>query len=287
MTKAFLRYFSLVKFSHTIFAMPFALVGFFLGIHACPDAFQWSVLLLVLLCMVFARNAAMAFNRYIDRDIDKINPRTAGREIPRGIIKARSALLFVLLNALLFVLATAFINNLVWALSPVALLVILGYSYTKRFTHYCHLVLGLGLSLAPMGAYLAVTARFDWLPLGFSLLVLLWTAGFDMIYALQDETFDKKNHLHSVPVRWGVRKSRYIAAFLHAVVALLVMLIGVFYLSSFLYWLGAVIFVALLFNQHRIIHPAKRQSIHMAFFTHNGLAAVMFAALIILSLFFS
>ena len=165
------KYLSLVKFSHTIFAMPFALIGFFLA--ARSNEFEWILLLYVVLCMIFARSAAMAFNRYIDRDIDAANSRTAQvREIPNGSIKANSALIFVIINCLLFIGTTYLINPLCLALSPVALLVILGYSYTKRFTALCHLILGLGLALAPIGAYLAVSGEFNIIPLLFSAAVL-------------------------------------------------------------------------------------------------------------------
>ncbi|HEX6914474.1 MAG TPA: UbiA-like polyprenyltransferase, partial [Chitinophagaceae bacterium] len=203
----FKNYLSLVKFSHTIFAMPFALIGFVLA--ARPLFFQlyadryreyeisgaanrdvWFTLLLVILCMVFARSAAMAFNRYLDRSFDAKNPRTAIREIPRGVISANHALLFTIACCLLFVACCYLLNTAVLALSPVALFVILFYSYTKRFTSLCHLVLGLGLSLAPIGAYLAVTAHFDLLPILFSFTVLFWVSGFDIIYSLQDEEFD-------------------------------------------------------------------------------------------------
>ncbi|HNP54007.1 MAG TPA: UbiA-like polyprenyltransferase, partial [Ferruginibacter sp.] len=186
------NYLSLIKFSHTIFAMPFAMIGFFLAVmHESGAAatepwyqrYGWK-LLLVVLCMVFARSAAMAFNRYLDRQFDARNPRTAIREIPAGIIRANQALLFTLCNALFFVVTCWFINPLCFALSFVALFVVLFYSYTKRFTPLCHLVLGLGLSLAPIGAYLAVTGQFDVLPLLFSFTVLFWVSGFDIIYAL-------------------------------------------------------------------------------------------------------
>ncbi|NUO02598.1 MAG: UbiA family prenyltransferase, partial [Saprospiraceae bacterium] len=181
------NYLSLIKFSHTIFALPFALLGFFLATLQPNIIFTWPSLLLVLLCMIFARSAAMAFNRYLDRDIDHINPRTRQREIPAGVIRPREALFFVIANSLLFVAATWFINKTCFYLSPIALLVVLGYSYTKRFTWLCHFVLGIGLSLAPIGAYLAAGGRFDLIPLLYSGAVLLWVAGFDIIYALQDE----------------------------------------------------------------------------------------------------
>ncbi|MEY3240550.1 MAG: hypothetical protein RIR11_1988, partial [Bacteroidota bacterium] len=191
------NYLSLVKFSHTIFAMPFALTGFFLAVLEHKSGLNWILLGLVVLCMVFARSAAMAFNRWLDRDIDAGNPRTAVREIPAGVISPNAALAFVVANCALFVATTFFINPICFYLSPVALLVILGYSYTKRFTWLCHFVLGLGLALAPVGAYLAVTGYFSWPPVLLGCTVLTWVAGFDIIYALQDESFDRSKQLHS------------------------------------------------------------------------------------------
>ncbi len=191
------NYLSLIKFSHTIFALPFAIIGFFLAINTSSVTINWLILVYVVLCMIFARSAAMAFNRYIDRKIDLANPRTAEvREIPNGTISSKNALIFVIVNCILFIGTTYLINPLCFYLSPVALAVVLGYSLTKRFTALCHLVLGLGLSLAPIGAYLAVTGQFDWLPLFFSFSVLFWVSGFDIIYALQDEEFDKEQKLH-------------------------------------------------------------------------------------------
>jgi|GEM_PF-261731 len=217
------NYLSLVAFSHTIFAMPFAMIGFALGAMYAPGpvyqgnltgwqkAFMqqttWLsaavIFALVVFCMIFARSAAMAFNRYLDKQFDALNPRTAIREIPSGIISANHALLFTLLNAALFVFCSWLINGLCFALSPVALFVILGYSYTKRFTPLCHLVLGLGLSLAPIGAYIAVTGSFALLPILFSFAVIFWVSGFDIIYALQDEEFDKEHRLYSIPAALG------------------------------------------------------------------------------------
>ena len=199
------NYLSLVKFSHTIFAMPFALIGFFLGMmqtsFTLKNNHHYTItltlgdllikFLLVIICMITARSAAMGFNRYLDRSFDAKNPRTAIREIPRGIISPQSALRFVILNCILFITATYFINKICFLLSPVALFVVLFYSYTKRFTPLCHLVLGLRFNLAPIGAYLAVTGRFDVLPLLFSFAVIFWVSGFDIIYALQDVEFDQ------------------------------------------------------------------------------------------------
>ncbi len=203
------NYLSLVKFSHTIFAMPFAFIGFALGIKSISTLAHYHIitLVLVLICMITARSAAMAFNRYLDRSFDAKNPRTAIREIPAGIISANSALRFVILSSVIFIIATYFINTICFALSPVALFVVLFYSYTKRFTPLCHLVLGLGLSLAPIGAYLAVTGRFDVLPILFSMAVIFWVSGFDVIYALQDVDFDQSQKLYSIPSVLGKAKA--------------------------------------------------------------------------------
>lgn len=279
------KYLSLVKFSHTIFALPFAAIGFFLSIKYANYQFRWELLFFVILCMVFARNAAMGFNRLIDKDIDKKNPRTANREIPAGVISAKSALFFVILNSIAFIATTWFINKLVFYLSPVALLVVLGYSYTKRFTFLCHFVLGLGLALAPIGAYLSVTSQFDMLPLLFSFIVLFWTSGFDIIYALQDDDFDKENKLYSLPSWFGKRKSILISNLLHLTTALLIVSVGFTANMGTLYWIGAVIFILLLVYQHLIVKPNDLSKINLAFFTTNGIASVVFACFTIASLF--
>lgn len=284
------NYLSLIKFSHTIFALPFALIGFFLAVYQTQDGqFStqlWQTLGLIVLCMIFARSAAMAFNRYIDRDIDAKNPRTATREIPAGIVSPRSALLFIIINCLLFLLTTYFINWLCFALSPIALLVTLGYSYTKRFTALCHLVLGLGLALAPIGAYIAVTASFHWLPILYSGVVLFWVSGFDIIYALQDEGFDKSLSLNSIPTLLGKEKALRLSEFLHIIAALAV--ITAAYLGSFgvIHWVGAAIFVGLLAYQHFLVKPNDLTKVNMAFFTTNGVASVLFGVFVILDLVF-
>tara|TARA_B110000090_G_C13359316_1_gene437815 strand:+ start:649 stop:1506 length:858 start_codon:yes stop_codon:yes gene_type:complete len=281
-------YLSLVKFSHTIFALPFALVGFTLAISQDEYSFGWDKLCFVLLCMIFARSAAMAFNRYIDRDVDSANPRTAEvREIPNGTIKAKSALLFVIINAGLFIGSSYMLNTLCFYLSPIALLVILGYSYTKRFTALCHLVLGLGLSLSPIGAYLAVTASFDLLPILFSCIVLFWVGGFDIIYALQDESFDKKFNLHSIPVLLGTKNALLFARFLHVLTAsVLVYIVFNYFHNSILFYVAVFVFISLLLNQHRLVKAHDLSKINLAFFTNNGIASVIFGTLTILELLF-
>ncbi len=283
------NYLSLIKFSHTIFALPFALIGFVLGVLEIGEV-DWIILGLVLLCMIFARSAAMAFNRYLDRDIDLDNPRTAVREIPAGIIPARAALVFVFINSGLFILCAGFINPLCLALSPVALVVILGYSYTKRFTAWCHFVLGLGLSLAPVGAYLAVTGYFGLLPVLYGLVVLVWVAGFDIIYALQDEEFDREHALQSIPVRLGRLGALQLSNGLHLLCA--VVLLSAVYLQwtafaafSWWLWLGAAIFLSLLAYQHTLVRPNDLSKVNLAFFTTNGLASLAFGLIVVLDAF--
>lgn len=280
----FKNYLSLIKFSHTIFAMPFALIGYMLGVVYEQRPFDAWTLLAVVLCMVFARNAAMAFNRYIDAHYDALNPRTAVREIPAGVIQPRHALLFTVLNCVLFVLTTWFINRICFYLSPVALAVILVYSYTKRFTALCHLVLGIGLSLAPVGAYLAVTGYFSLLPVLFSLVVFTWVSGFDILYALQDEDFDREQQLHSIPAWLGRRKAMMVSILLHVVTAILLLAIGTIAMLGIWYWLGAGLFIGLLVYQHTLVKPHDISKVNMAFATTNGIASVVFAGFVILSL---
>lgn len=289
------HYLSLVKFSHTIFAMPFALIGFALALKYDNLSLHtlyldyWGhigfVFLLVILCMVFARSAAMAFNRYLDRHFDAKNPRTAIREIPKGIISANSALAFTIICCVLFVVCCYLLNTAVLLLSPVALFVILFYSYTKRFTALCHLVLGLGLALAPLGAYLAVTAKFDILPVLFSFVVLFWVSGFDIIYALQDVEFDKSQQLHSIPAAVGKERALRISEVLHLLSAACVVAAGMLGRFSWLYWMGVLVFGGMLIYQHSIVKPNDLKRVNIAFMTANGIASVVFAVFVISDLF--
>ena len=283
---AFKNYLSLVKFSHTIFALPFALIGFFLSFYLTEKTFTWWLFALVILCMVFARNAAMSFNRVTDRFIDKRNPRTANREIPAGIIHPRNAFIFAMINALLFIVTTFFINRLVFMLSPIALLVVLGYSYTKRFTVLCHFVLGLGLALAPLGAFLAVTGQWHIVPILFSIIVFLWVAGFDILYSIQDEDFDKEESLKSVPAVFGAKMSRVISALVHFAVIALVVRVGFILQAGLLFWIGAGAFILLLIVPHLIVKTGNPKSINFAFATLNGLASLIFAIFNIVSYYF-
>ena len=263
------NYLSLVKFSHTIFALPFALIGFVLGVRAkwmaqLPVEHFFLKFFLVLVCMVSARSTAMAFNRYLDRHFDKLNTRTAIREIPAGIIKAEKALVFIFINMAVFV--------------------ILFYSYTKRFTYLCHLVLGIGLSLAPIGAYLAVTGSFAVLPLLFSFAVVFWVSGFDIIYALQDIDFDQSQSLYSIPSYWGLAKALSIARVLHVFSAAFVVaayFVGAFH---FVYLVGLLVFIGMLLYQHSIVKPNDLSKVNIAFMTANGIASIVFSIFVMAAL---
>jgi 4-hydroxybenzoate polyprenyltransferase len=303
------NYLSLVKFSHTIFAMPFAMIGFVLALRYFPfhsgtadpvTGFPGLIsgsdglssvdilvkLFLVIACMIFARSAAMAFNRYLDAHFDALNPRTAIREIPAGIISHSSALRFVIFNCIAFVICTWFINTICFFLSPVALFVILFYSYTKRFTPLCHLVLGLGLSLAPIGAYLAVTGEFSLLPILFSFTVLFWVSGFDIIYALQDVDFDRSQQLYSIPAYFGKKRGLRISELLHLLSIITIVFAGIYAGFGTWYWLGVAVFISMLVYQHSIVKPEDLRKVNLAFMTANGIASVVFAIFVILDLLF-
>lgn len=280
-----INYSRLVKFEHTIFALPFALTGFFFAIRQDSASISIKLLILVLMCMVFARNAAMGFNRFLDREFDKLNPRTAFREIPAGILEPKSVLLFVVLNSLLFIVTTWFINSLCFYLSPVALFVILFYSYTKRFTPLCHFVLSLGLAIAPIGAYLAVAGKFDWLPLMLSGVVFFWVSGFDIIYALQDEDFDKNLNLKSIPSILGKKRALDLAKIIHFFAAVFVVIVAFLTPANWLHITGAAIFTGLLFYQHTLVKPNDLSKVNFAFFTTNGVASVIYGLFVIAGLY--
>ncbi len=279
------RYLSLIKFSHTVFALPFAIIGFSLAVMSGKTFFSWKVFGLVLACMVLARSAAMAFNRLVDRHFDARNPRTSAREIPAGKISVNAARILVMLCSAGFVLCAWLINDLCFVLSPVALTVILGYSYTKRFTPLCHLVLGAGLALAPVGAYIALTNEFDALPVLFSVIVFLWVSGFDIIYALQDEEFDKANRLNSIPVALGKKGALALSRSLHILAAILVAFCYFFGNFGWLYIPGAIVFIWLLVYQHRLVTPTDLSRVNLAFGTTNGYASVLFCIFVCADIF--
>ena len=285
------KYARLVKFSHTIFAMPFALMSFVYAVKSSPEnmlnsnPYWWAILLVqVVLCMVFARNVAMGFNRWADREIDAKNPRTASREIPAGVISARAAMWFVVGNAVLFVATAATINWLTAVLSPVALLVVMAYSYCKRFTSLAHMVLGLSLSIAPVGAYIAVRGEFAVVPCVLALLVMTWCGSFDIIYALQDREFDQQQGLHSIPSKFSVRTSLNISVALHAVsIAALVWFVYLLPQSVWI-WIGAALFAGIIVLEHILVTPTRQRNIGIAFGTLNGLASTVLAIFVIIGL---
>jgi len=278
------NYLSLIKFSHTVFALPFAFIGYFLAVWQTGISFHWPDFLLVICCMVFARSAAMAFNRYIDSGIDKLNERTATREIPSGILSKKNVFYFIILNSVAFILCAGLLNKLCLYLSPLALLVILGYSYTKRFTWLCHFILGIGLSLAPIGAYLAVAEQFDVLPLIFSLIVLTWVSGFDIIYALQDEAFDKKHRLYSIPALLGKKQALWLTAAIHFITAVLLYIAGTIGNFNIAYWLGAIFFTSMLIYQHLLVKPTDLSKVNLAFFSTNGIASIIYSIFVIVDI---
>lgn len=285
------KYARLVKFSHTIFAMPFAMLAFVYALTISPATSHnsspvwWLTLLVqVVLCMVFARNVAMGFNRWADRDIDARNPRTATREIPAGVVSPRAALWFVGVNAVLFIITASTINRLTALLSPVALFVVMAYSLCKRFTSMAHLVLGLALGIAPVGAFIAVTGTITFEICLLSLVVLTWTGGFDIIYALQDRDFDRQEGLHSIPARFSPTVSLAISVALHVVsiVALVLFVQGL--PTSVWTWLGVGLFAAILTLEHILVTPTRTRHIGIAFGTLNGLASLSLATLAIIGL---
>jgi len=280
----------MIKFSHTVFALPFAMLGYSIGVMDNGGIISLSTLILVILCMIFARSAAMANNRLVDRNIDLKNPRTLIREIPSGVISPNQARVFVLLNAMAFIVTTYFINSLCFYLSPVALLVVLGYSYTKRFTSLCHLVLGVGLGIAPVGAYMAVTGDFGFLSIILGFAVLFWVSGFDIIYALQDDDFDRSQSLNSIPSRFGRGDALLISRVLHIISASLIgwavfNIVSQYGGASYLSIVGGGLFILLLIYQHTIVSKNDLSRVNISFFTTNGIASVVFCGLLISDFF--
>jgi len=278
------KYASLVKFAHTVFALPFALVGFLLALQE-PDAhFSWLILVQILGCMVFARSAAMGFNRYVDREIDARNPRTAGRDVPAGRVSPRQALVFTLVNVALFVVVAWNINPLCGGLSFVALVFLLGYSYLKRFTWLCHFGVGAALAIAPTGAFIAVTGHVSLPIVLLSMIVFLWSSGFDILYALADEEVDREQGIHSIPQRFGRVKAMNIAKVVHLPEFVLVPLFLVRTGLTDVWGIAAgVFFLAMIVYQHVILSPRDLSRLNAAFFTANGVASLAFCVLIYLS----
>jgi 4-hydroxybenzoate polyprenyltransferase len=271
----------MIKFEHTLFALPFALVGMLLAAQGWPD---WRTLFWIVVAMVGARSAAMSFNRLADRKIDAANPRTADRALPAGAVTPVFVAGFVIASSALLVFAAWKLNPLALRLSPLALLIILGYSFSKRFTPWSHLLLGLALAGAPVGAWIAVRGDVTATPLILGLAVLCWVAGFDVLYALQDLEFDRQTGLHSIPARYGVVASLWISAILHLVMLILLATIPRVYPPGLgtPYWIGLLGCSALLAYQHWIVRPGDLSRLNAAFFQANGLLALWFLAAVAL-----
>ncbi len=279
---AFLRHVNLVKLPHTVFALPFAIVGVILASRTAPlsvEQVAW-----VVLAFTSARFAAMGFNRIVDREIDARNPRTRTREIPAGVMSVREAAIAVTVASLLFIIAAWRLNPLCLVLAPVALAWVFFYSYTKRFTRWSHLVLGFGLAIAPVGGYLAVTGAWSspwWMLMALALAVAGWVGGFDILYSLQDESFDKENDLHSVPVAFGASRAIMVARLLHLITAAGLALAGIAVGAGTLYFAGVAVAASLLFYEHTLVRADDISRMNAAFFTMNGIISITFSLFVL------
>ena len=274
---AVIRYANLVKLPHTLFALPFALVGVVLASYV--KEVTATVVLWVAVAFTSARFAAMAYNRIVDRRLDALNPRTAAREIPTGVIGVHEAGLAVAISSAVFLFSAWRLNPLCFALSPVALAWVLGYSYTKRFTRWAHLVLGLGLGIAPVGGYLAVTGAWStpwWMLPMLAAAVMTWVGGFDVFYALQDVAFDRERGLHSIPAALGERKALLVARSLHAGTVVALAAVGAAVGAGWLYWVGVAVVAALLLFEHSLVRADDLSKLDAAFFTTNGIISIAF-----------
>ena len=268
--------FDMIKFEHTIFALPFAIMSAFIASDGLPplDKCRW-----ILAAMVGARSCAMAFNRLVDAKIDGTNPRTAMRAIPAGLITTGSVWIFTVVSAALLVFSAYKLNPLAFALSPLALGITMGYSYAKRFTSLSHFWLGLSLSIAPIGAWIAVEGGFAWTPMLLGLSVLLWTAGFDIIYACQDFEFDRRTRLHSIPARFGIRRALWLSAVLHLITVSILVGLAVLPSLGALYLIGVGVVTLILVYEHAIVTPNNLSRVNLAFFTLNGMVSLVLSVL--------
>lgn len=265
------NYLGMVRFSHTIFALPFAFMS---ALTAAGGLLEWRTLLWILVCMVGARTCAMTFNRIVDARIDAMNPRTQDRHIPAGLVSKTEAVILCLLSAALFLFGAWQLNPLAFMLAPAALLIVCGYSFFKRFSAFCHLVLGLALAIAPIGAWIAVTGAFAWPPILLGAGVLLWVAGFDVIYALLDEEFDKSMGLHSMVARFGRTNALRIAFAMHLASIAFIFAFGWMAQLELIYYAGAAFFAGLIVFEHAILSPDDPRRINMAFFNVNGVISI-------------
>ena len=274
-------FFEMIKFEHTLFALPFAYLGAFLASNGVPSGLK---LFWITLAMVGARTAAMSLNRLIDRHIDARNPRTAQRALPAGQLKAKEVYIYTVLSFLLLGYSAYSLNLLALWLMPIAVFFLVLYSYTKRFTWACHFILGISLGLAPAGAWIGVTGHWALAPILLGLGVITWVAGFDIVYACQDVEFDRAEGLHSIPAIFGVQRGLEISSFLHMLAPLFFIAVGVVMSMSWLYYVGVAIAIGLLFRQHRLVSADDFSKIGVAFFDLNGYLSLMLFAFSIMDL---
>lgn len=275
MTGAFVETLKMIKIEHSVFALPFGLLTAFIAAGGLPEP---RVLGLIVMAMVLARSAAMAFNRFLDAEIDAHNPRTVIRAIPAGRLSRTYALGFTLICTALFMMVARLLNPLALMLSPVVMVVLLGYSWTKRVTSLCHLVLGVALGLSPLGAWIAVTGQFHWLPIQLGVAVMGWVAGFDIIYACQDIDFDRSQGLLSIPAWLGVGRSLVVSRLLHLVMIALITWVGFQVGLGWLYWVGVGAVILCLVYEHSLVWGGRLDKVDMAFFTMNGVVSLVFGA---------
>jgi 4-hydroxybenzoate polyprenyltransferase len=275
--QTFVNYAKMVKFSHTLFALPFAGLSVVLALLETPHTGQELIkrILLVLVCMVSARNAAMGFNRLVDEVYDKKNPRTANRELPSGILKKSSVKNFTIFFSLVFLISCYFISLQIFFLSFLALGIILFYSYTKRFTWLCHYILGLGIGIAPTGAWLSVNDKWNLVPILWSIGLMFHISGFDILYSTQDRDFDEKEGLHSIPVRFGISSALWIARFNHIFSTILLFLGGYFANLGWIYYIFLAIISLLFFVEHTLVSPTDLSKVPIAFFHINASISII------------
>ncbi|GAB6153513.1 putative 4-hydroxybenzoate polyprenyltransferase [Desulfosporosinus burensis] len=274
-------FFEMIKFEHTIFALPFAYLGAFLAANGVPSLMK---LFWITLAMIGARTAAMSLNRLIDRHIDARNPRTALRALPAGQLKVAEVYVYTILSFLLLGFSAYKLNLLALLLMPIAVFFLVLYSYTKRFTWACHFTLGISLGLAPAGAWIGVTGHWALAPVLLGLGVMTWVAGFDVVYACQDVEFDRKEGLNSIPAIFGLQRGLEISAFLHIIAPIFFILVGVVMSMSWLYYIGVGIAIVLLFRQHRLVSADDFSRIGVAFFDLNGYLSILLFVFSILDL---
>ncbi|MCI6474296.1 MAG: putative 4-hydroxybenzoate polyprenyltransferase [Mucispirillum sp.] len=264
--KSFFTFLKMIKLEHSLFALPFAFVGMFLAANGMPS---WNVILWVVVAMVGARSAAMGLNRYADAEIDARNPRTASREIPAGNISKKYTIFYIILSLAVYFLAALMLNRLTAILSPIPILIFILYAYAKRFTNFCHIILGIALGLAPVCAWIAVTGTINLPPFILGGAIILWVAGFDILYAIQDIEYDRKEGLHSIPAVFGVSGSLIIARLLHFAAFFLFILLMAFTNLGYIYLAGVLISGALMAYEHSLVSKDDLSKLNMAFFNMN------------------